>query len=71
MRQIFECYCVPAVDAVNAALSGFTPTEIIVLTIVSLISYLSVIDTLKEWWKIGPKVIVFRLIVMLCFRKKA
>lgn len=70
VRHWIKSYCVTAVDAVNEALSGLTPTEIIILTIVTLISYFFVIDTLKEWWKIGPKILVFRFMTKTFLRTK-
>ena len=70
IRTEVESFCVRTVDTTNEALSGFTPTEIIILTIVTLLSSLYVIDTLRAWWKIGPYVLVFRFFATTFFKAK-
>jgi hypothetical protein len=70
IRSEIESYCVKTVDTANEALSGFTPTEIIILTIATLVSSLYVIDTLRVWWKIGPYVLVFRFFAATFFKAK-
>ena len=71
IRREIESYCVRTVDTGNEALSGFTPMEIVILTIATLMSSLYVIDTLRAWWKIGPFVLVFRFFASTFFKARS
>lgn len=60
-------YCRDAVNSFNEFMKPMTPIETVILTMATVIVLRYVLDTLREWHKLGVKTLIFRFAVKLPF----